>query len=117
MDICFALALSSSVLLRVPAPLTLAWQHSVEHFRIEEDYRVRGDALVLVEVRTQGGGAGIDVPRDARFDGTWWHFTPALPTLPQVRLANSTHVAGYSVCSAGRCRRLAGDRELVMRPC
>src|SRR5437867_9300384 len=69
MDICFALALSSAVLLRVPAPLTLSWQHSVEHFRIEEDYGVRGDALVLAEVRTQGVGAGIDVPRDARFEG------------------------------------------------
>jgi hypothetical protein len=117
MDICFALALSSAVLLRVPSPLTLSWQHSVEHFRIEEDYRVRGDALVLAEVRTQGVGAGIDVPRDARFDGAWWHFTPELPALAQVHIANSAHAAGYTLCSAEHCQRLASDQALVMRPC
>ena len=117
MDICIALALSSAMLLRVPAPLTLSWQHSVEHFRIEEDYGVRGDALVLAEVRTQGVGAGIDVPRDARFEGGWWRFTPAVPALPHVQLANSTYVTGYTLCSVQGCEYLAGGQVLVMRPC
>ena len=117
MDICFALALSSTVLLRVPAPLTLAWQHSVEHFRIEEDYRVRDGALQLAEVRTQGVGAGVDVPVDARFSDGWWRFKPALPPLPEVQLANSVDAAGYTLCSAAGCRHLVVGQPLVMWPC
>jgi len=35
MDICIALALSSTVLLRMQSPLTLAFEHSVERTRIE----------------------------------------------------------------------------------
>jgi len=122
MDICFALALSSVVLLRVPAPLTLAWEHSVEHFRLEEEYTVRGGALVLTDVRTQGVGAGVDVPAEARRIGDGWRFTPALPPQGAVQLANSAAVKGYALCHAGRCAPLdawlGGVREpLVMRPC
>lgn len=123
MDICFAIALTSTVVLRIAGPLTLAWDHSVEHFRIEEDYRATsGGALLLGEVRTQGLGAGVDIPADAhKFEGGW-RFTPRLPPLPEVRLANSRFGPGYTVCSAGRCAPLADlvqrkYEPLVMRAC
>jgi hypothetical protein len=117
MDICIAIALSS-VLLRLPSPVTLAWQHSVEHFELEEDWAATPQGLRLVEVRTEGMGAGIDLPADARRVGHQWRFTPALPPQQQVLFANSHHVPGYRVCSGGVCRRMDNqDRTLTMSRC
>ena len=122
MDICIAIALSGSVLLRVPSPLTLAWTHSVEQFAIEEDWSASVNGLQLREVRTEGLGAGVDIPADAQRFGRGWRFTPALPPQRQLMLANSRFASGYRVCGAGRCERLdervgARDRPLVLTAC
>ena len=122
MDICIAIALSGSVLLRVPSPLTLAWMHSVEHFAIEEDWSASAEGLQLREVRTEGLGAGVDIPVDAQRVGRGWRFSPALPPQRQLVLANSRFASGYRVCWSGRCEKLAErvgvrDRALVLSAC
>ncbi|HEU0202687.1 MAG TPA: DUF1850 domain-containing protein [Burkholderiaceae bacterium] len=123
MEICVAIVLSSTVLLRVPGPLTLSWEHSVEHFRVEEDYRATADgALILTEVRTGGAGAGIDIPRDARLVDGVWRFTPPLSPLARVQLANSNFVRGYRLCWREQCVPLnalpgAADQPLVVAAC
>jgi hypothetical protein len=119
MDICFSVAIASTVLLRVASPATLAWQHSVEHFAIEEEWRATAQGLELAEVRTRGLGAGVHVGDDARLVDGWWRFSP--PAVPQahVTLANSRFAGGYRVCHGGRCEHLAPglDRAVVMAPC
>lgn len=85
---------------------TLAWTHSIEKIRWEEDYRLAGRRLELVQARVRGSGAGMEPPEGAVLrDGTW-HYSPRLPPLPRLTLARSGHVADYELCHEGRCRPL-----------
>jgi len=86
---------------------TLAWTHSIEKVRWEEDYRVEGSALRLTEARIRGHGAGMEPPPDSRFENGVWHYTPKLPPLPVLRLTQSNFTAGYELCSDGLCKPLA----------
>jgi len=120
--ICIALALSSTVLLKLPSPLTLAWEHSVAKTRIEEDYQRVDNALVLTEVRTRGPAAGIEPPAHASFSDGWWRYRPQLGPLPRSLFANTLQPDGYEICHAGRCARLRErigneQRLLEMAPC
>jgi hypothetical protein len=96
---------------------TLAWTHSIEKVRWEEDYRIVGDRLLLTEARIRGTGAGMEPPPDAVLKGGVWHYRPALAPLQTVRLTRSPYVADYQLCAAGRCQTLGdivGDKaELV----
>ena len=91
---------------------TLAWTHSIEKIRWEEDYRVvqtaDGARLQLTEARIQGSGAGMEPPPDAMLtkDGDW-HYRPALPTLQRLHLARSGYTADYEICWSGICRPMA----------
>jgi len=85
---------------------TLAWTHSIEKIRWEEDYRVQGPSLRLVEARVEGSGAGMEPPADSRFENGVWHYDPHLPPLPALRLTLSTYTAGYRLCAEHRCRPL-----------
>ena len=38
---------------------TLAWMHSIEKIRWEEDWKIAGGELVLIEGRVRGSGAGM----------------------------------------------------------
>ena len=104
MELCL-LAAGATIRLGTLA-LTLAWTHSVEKTRWEEDYRLRPAGIVVEEDRIQGTGAGMEPPPGARFDGQWWHYKPALPPLPQVVLRRSGATADWSVCIAGTCRTM-----------
>ena len=122
MDICIAVAFSSALLLRVASPLTLSWQHSVEHFEIDEEWQADAAGLTLREVRIHGLGAGVDLPDDAQSFDCGWRFTPKLAAQGRVVLANSRFGAGYRACWAGQCAALADlvggvDRPLVMTSC
>lgn len=122
MDVCVALAFSAAALLRLPSPLTLAWEHSVEHFALEEDYVATAAGLVVSEVRMRGIGAGVDVPAHAQLVRGWWRYAPALPPQPRIVLAHSRWPAGYRVCHDGRCETLAelagvADQPLALAPC
>jgi hypothetical protein len=85
---------------------TLAWTHSIEKVRWEEDYRIEAGALRLTEARIHGSGAGMEPPAGAQLEHGVWRYTPALPPLPVLRLTQSPYAVGYWLCDDGRCAPL-----------
>ena len=63
MSLCLAAgAITASLAIQA---FTLAWAHSIEKIRWEEDWRVEENQLHLVEARIKGTGAGMEPPPDA----------------------------------------------------
>jgi len=103
---------------------TLAWTHSIEKIRWEEDYRIAGSRLVLTEARVRGSGAGMEPPADSRLTDGVWHYDPHLPPLNELRLTQSSYTSGYELCERDRCAPLtdfaprAGNGDVIeLRPC
>jgi hypothetical protein len=88
------------------AAFTLAWTHSVEKVRWEEDWRVTARGLEIVEARVRGTGAGMEPPAGAVLRDGSWHYRPARPPLPELVLADAGVVPDHDLCVAGRCRPL-----------
>ena len=86
---------------------TLAWNHSIEKIRWEEDWRVAAGKLVVDEARILGTGAGMEPPPDAKFVNGVYHYSPHVPPLADVELAHSPFTQEYQVCPQGRCESLA----------
>ncbi len=86
---------------------TLAWTHSIEKIRWEEDWRIEAGLLHLVEARIRGSGAGMEPPAGAVLENGTWRYRPVLAPLARLRLANSTYAADYLLCFESRCRPLA----------
>jgi hypothetical protein len=89
---------------------TLAWTHSIEKQRWEEDWRIHAHAdgrlqLQLVEGRIRGSGAGMEPPDGARLENGVWHYPVGL-ALEELALAHSSHAEGYELCITGACRPL-----------
>ena len=128
------------------ATATLAWTHSIEKIRWEEDWAVAasapsaalppvtastppmaGPGVTIAEARIRGSGAGMEIPEGAVLRDGVWHYRPGLPPLPAVRLTHSPYVAPYTLCVAGDCRPLPGwlagggaipDNAVIeLRPC
>lgn len=100
---------------------TLAWTHTVEHTAWEEDWRVEPAALVLVEARVKGTGAGMEPPPEATFDGHWWRWPPHL-SVPAVTMRRAPQAGDWRLCLDGACKPFAAylpaDADPVeMRPC
>ncbi|HEX6004380.1 MAG TPA: DUF1850 domain-containing protein [Burkholderiales bacterium] len=115
---CIALAAGASQVI-LPAPkITLGWTHTVERTRWEEDYAASAGGVKILEARIEAFGAGMEPPASAVRRGKWWHYRPALPTLREVSLANSSFAGGYSVCWNGACRPLnsivPGGRQVAI---
>jgi hypothetical protein len=88
---------------------TLAWTHSIEKIRWEEDYRVESGMLRLTQARIRGTGAGMEPPPGAVLHDGVWRYKPGVPALPRLTLARSTYARDYELCLPGsRCRSL-GD--------
>ena len=105
MEFCL-LAAGATVRLGTVA-LTLAWTHSIEKTRWEEDYRATAAGIVVTQDRIQGTGAGMEPPPDAVFDGQWWRYDPHTPPMPQVILRRSgMTVSDWQVCINGACRTM-----------
>ena len=122
MSLCLAAGALSAVL--AVNAFTLSWIHSIEKIRWEEDWRIEAGALVIDEARIRGSGAGMEPPDDAVLRDGVWHYRPALPPLPALRLTHSPYTAGYELCVAGRCRPLAqylpgidNTAVIELRPC
>ena len=96
--------------MHLPDRITLAWEHTVEKVRWEEDYELQDSLLLLTEARVRGTGAGMDIPDDAVFAGGVWRYRPNLPPLAQITLTNLMLPLGYDMCVAAKCSRL---RELI----
>lgn len=102
---------ASSLIVFLPLQtFTLAWTHSIEKIRWEEDWRVEAGRLQLVEARIRGSGAGMEPPAGAVLEKGVWRYTPQLAPLERLNLAHSNFTPGYELCTGGRCRPLA---ELV----
>jgi hypothetical protein len=82
---------------------TLAWLHSIEHVRWEEDYSVTAQGLVLGEARIKGSGAGMEPPQGTELRGGSWHYRTPLPPLAPLRLARSPEAGDYELCFNGAC--------------
>ncbi|HMN21693.1 MAG TPA: DUF1850 domain-containing protein [Ottowia sp.] len=87
---------------------TLAWTHSIEKTRWEEDYRVRRDAagrpgLQLERARIRGSGAGMEPPADAVLRDGWYEYRPAERHAGVLRLTRSIYTADYDWCVAEVC--------------
>lgn len=101
--LCLANTLGNA---RIDVPrFTLAWTHSIEKIRWEEDWRVDGDRLVLDAARIRGTGAGMEPPPEAVLkNGVWeWHPHTRESTL---HLTRSPYTADYDWCNPQGCRPL-----------
>lgn len=101
---------------------TLAWQHSVEKVRWEEDYIVAAPWLFAAGARIRGSGAGMEPPAGAVLQDGVWHYAPGNRWLRALTLARSEFGGDYLLCSDGRCRPLAewtgpAAGPLTLSPC
>jgi hypothetical protein len=87
--------------------VTLAWTHSIEKIRWEEDWYVEAGALQISEARVRGSGAGMEAPPYAVLHDGVWHYRPPLAPQESLRLTHSLHTAGYELCFSGQCQPLA----------
>lgn len=104
--LCLGLAGTVWASLPVPA-FTLAWQHTIEKVRWEEDYRVTAEGLLLGEARVKGSGAGMEIPADAVLHGGSWHYRRQLPPLQPLRLGRTPEAGDYQLCFDGACHALS----------
>ena len=99
------------------AAFTLAWSHTVEHTRWEEDWRVRAGVLLLETARVEGSGAGMAPGPDAKREGGMWAWHPGL-AVPSVTLRRAEEAGDWRICTAAEgCRAigalLPGDADPV----
>jgi hypothetical protein len=104
MPLCLA-AGAVSATLAIQA-FTLAWTHSIEKVRWEEDWQIEGRQLKIVAARIKGSGAGMEPPPEAQLREGVWHYQPAVAPMDRLTLANSRYTAGYELCVEGSCRML-----------
>ena len=90
---------------------TLAWVHTIEKVRWEEDYAVEvvADDAVLkaVAARVRGSAAGMEPPPDAQLKNGWYEYKPQISQPKVLRLTRSGFAADYEFCSAGLCRPMS----------
>lgn len=116
LGICLSLAaaLQGAPAVFVPVTeFTLAWTHSIEKVRWEEDYAVRLDAasgqpvLHAVQARVRGSAAGMEPPPNALLRHGWYQYTPVITAPPELRLTRSEFTPDYETCVQGRCQPLS----------
>ena len=132
LGVCLVLAAAGQTAAPVFVPVerfTLAWTHSIEKVRWEEDYAVRyGDArdappvLQALTARIRGSAAGMEPPPDAVLRNGWFEYTPPTVSPEGLRLTRSTFTADYDWCVARRCAPLssllASDGDItLLTPC
>lgn len=99
---------AASTLVRLPVEtFTLAWTHSIEKVRWEEDYRVEKDHLAALEARVKGSAAGMEPPAGAVLRQGWWHYMPPMRRHAELRITRSPYAQEYEICTGGSCRSLA----------
>lgn len=112
-----AILVGASLLIS-PGPFTLAWNHSVQHIRWEEDWQLRDGLLVITEARVRGTGAGMEIPSGAVLRDGAWHYRPELPAQREVLLADSAHGGPYEICHGATCSKLpTSDGAALIRAC
>lgn len=118
MPVCLVAGGKASVI--ALASFTLAWTHSVEKVRWEEDWTLTDAGLRIVEARVKGSGAGMEMPDGAVLRDGAWHYVPNLPPQKALLLARSGATAGgWAICAEGRCRTVgdAAGPPVEIRAC
>ncbi|WP_374655965.1 DUF1850 domain-containing protein [Dongia sp.] len=120
MNVC--LLLGAKKLLLAGSTFTLAWSHSVEKTRWEEDWQVGLAGFQLVEARIAGSGAGMEPPEGAILDGKVWRYRPALAFVEdRLVLARSGATGGaWQVCGNGACHPIpetGAEGPAILEPC
>lgn len=115
--LCLQLAAAGDAAQPVFMPVqqvTLAWEHSIEKVRWEEDYELRwsSDAqgapvLQATEARIKGSASGMEPPADARLQDGWYHYQPEQQQHQMLRLTRSEFTADYQWCDEQGCRPLS----------
>jgi hypothetical protein len=89
---------------------TLAWTHSIEKVRWEEDYAVVAPTplqsepvLHALEARIKGSAAGMEPGVDAVLREGWYVYTPPQKIHRELALSRSFYTADYELCIEGRC--------------
>ena len=114
LGICLSWAALSGPAVWVPGEhFTLAWTHSIEKVRWEEDYSVqwRGQpaspVLIATEARIRGSGAGMEPPSEAVLQGGLWRYAPSVREPEALPLTRSVYTADFERCDAQGCRPLS----------
>ena len=122
MSLCISAGLLSATL--AANAFTLAWTHSIEKVRWEEDWVVEKSGLLLAAARIRGSGAGMEPPPGAELRDGVWHYRPTLPALDSLTLSHSPHAGEYTMCVNGECSplsdrlpRLPGNSVVKITPC
>lgn len=123
LGICLALALTASaaqtasskdVVFIAAERFTLAWTHSIEKVRWEEDYAVvsssqtvSGLSLEAVSARVKGSAAGMEPGPEAVLKEGWYHYVPAQRFHERLQLTRSQYTQDYELCIHGTCRAMS----------
>lgn len=114
MPICLIAGGKASVI--AVASFTLAWTHSVEKVRWEEDWELSNAGLRIVEARVKGSGAGMEVPDGAVLRDGVWRYVPSLPPQRELLLARSGATVGsWELCAEGRCHEIGAAADAAAR--
>jgi len=98
------------------ASFTLAWTHSVEKVRWEEDWELSGAGLRIVEARVKGSGAGMEVPDGAVLRDGVWRYVPSLRPQRELLLARSGATGGsWELCGDGSCREIGAGAGAAVK--
>lgn len=106
LGLCLALAAAPGVTAFVPGErFTLAWVHSIERVRWEEDYEVLGPPprLLAPRARIKGSAAGMEPPPDAVLRDGWFHYTPSERSPAVLPLTRSEFTADFELCTPQGC--------------
>jgi len=110
---CLALAASPAQdIVFIPTDgFTLAWTHSIEKTRWEEDYIIKPPdspggkpRLVLTEARIKGSAAGMEPPPGSVLRDGWFVYQPEQPSDEPIVLTRSRFVGDYDWCVQDKCQ-------------
>lgn len=135
LGICLTLAVSAQAN-PPPAPVfvpgervTLAWTHSIEKVRWEEDYLVKENPnpsspprLLAVKARVRGSAAGMEPPDDAILQHGWYEYSPQIAEVAELRLTRSEFTADFEICKVTGCQPmshwlLSDNAITLLTPC
>jgi len=114
-----ALCIAAAMMIRATLPVdafTLAWTHSIEKIRWEEDWRVEPGGLRLAAARVRGSGAGMEPPDGAVLRDGVWHWHPDLAPQRRLTLAVSPFTSDYELCTGAGCRALTELAGIGLEP-
>jgi hypothetical protein len=82
---------------------TLSWTHTVEKTRWEEEWRIAGDRLAIVEARVEATGSGMEPPAEAQLKNGFYVWRPARPPVAELVLRRAAQAGDWRLCAGARC--------------